>query len=117
MVPCLICLECENQYGIDGPKSPRGGTPLSLVKRIGMPTHRSHHAGGAIWPSKVPLLDDLVSEAVGTNGPGEELWRARGDAIRRYRWFAPSREMVVLKMRGAAHERRVAPFTDAVMIP
>jgi len=63
------------------------------------------------------ILDHLVSEAVGTNGLGEKLWRARGDAIRRYRWFAPSREMVVLKMRGAARERIVAPFTDAVMTP
>jgi hypothetical protein len=49
-----------------GSKSPRGGTPLSLVKRIRIPTHTSHDAGGAICPSQVPLLDHLVSEAVGT---------------------------------------------------
>jgi hypothetical protein len=64
---------------IGPPKSPRGGTPLSLVKSIRIPTHGSHDADGAIWPGKVPLLDHLVSEAVGTNGLGEKLWRARGD--------------------------------------
>ena len=56
-----------------------------MVKRIRIPTHRSHDAGGAIWPGKVPLLDHLVSEAVGTNGLGEKLWRARGHAAPRYR--------------------------------
>ena len=59
--------------------SPPGGVPPSLVKRIRILTHTSHDAGGAIWPGKVPLLDHLVSEAVGTNGLGEKLWRARGD--------------------------------------
>jgi hypothetical protein len=58
--------------------SPPGGVPPSLVKRIRIPTHTSHDAGGAIWPGKVSLLGHLVSEAVGTNGLGEKLWRARG---------------------------------------
>ena len=37
-----------------------------MVKSIRIPTHMFHDVGGANWPSKVPLLDHLVSEAVGT---------------------------------------------------
>jgi hypothetical protein len=63
-----------------GPPSPPGGvSPLSLVKRIRIPTHTSHDARRAMRPSKVPPLDHLASEAVGTNWLREKLWRARGD--------------------------------------
>ncbi len=58
---------------------PQGGYPPSHWSNAsGYPIHTSHDAGVAIWPSRVPLLDNLVSEAVGTNGLREKLWRARG---------------------------------------